>query len=85
MIDESMDTEAMKEEPKEYEFRSKPAWQRLIVMLGGIIVNVITGIIIFISLTYIFGDFYVPKDTVNERGGIVAYELALEIGLQTGD
>ena len=48
MIDESMDLESMKEPPKDYEFRSKPAWQRLIVMLGGIIVNVITGIIIFI-------------------------------------
>lgn len=85
MIDESMDTEAMKEEPKEYEFRSKPAWQRLIVMLGGIIVNVITGVIIFISLTYVFGDYYIPKDAVNEKGGIVAYELAEDIGLKTGD
>ncbi|MEM7107309.1 MAG: RIP metalloprotease RseP [Bacteroidota bacterium] len=85
MIDESLDTEAMKEEPKEYEFRAKPAWQRLIVMLGGIIVNVITGIIIFISLTYVFGDYYIPKDTVNEKGGIVAYELAQELGFKTGD
>ncbi|MCK5102862.1 MAG: site-2 protease family protein, partial [Cyclobacteriaceae bacterium] len=44
MIDESLDTKTMEEEPKSWEFRSKPAWQRLIVMLGGIIVNVITGI-----------------------------------------
>ncbi|TRX56255.1 RIP metalloprotease RseP [Fulvivirga sp. M361] len=85
MIDESLDTEAMKEPPKEYEFRAKPAWQRLIVMLGGIIVNVITGVIIFISLTYIFGDTYISKDAVNAKGGIVAYELAEEIGLKTGD
>ncbi|MEM9391372.1 MAG: RIP metalloprotease RseP [Bacteroidota bacterium] len=85
MIDESMDTEAMKEEPKEYEFRSKPAWQRLIVMLGGIIVNVITGVIIFICLTYVFGDTYISKDVVNEKGGITAYELAENIGLKTGD
>ena len=85
MIDESLDTNAMKEPPKEYEFRSKPAWQRLIVMLGGIIVNVITGVIIFITLTYIFGDTYISKDAVNTKGGIVAYELAEGIGLKTGD
>ncbi len=85
MIDESLDTEAMKEPPKDYEFRSKPAWQRLIVMLGGIIVNVITGVIIFIALTYIFGDTYISKDAVNARGGIVAHELAQSIGLKTGD
>ena len=56
MIDESMDVEAMKEAPKDYEFRAKPAWQRLIVMMGGIIVNVITGIVIFIFLEYSYGD-----------------------------
>ena len=85
MIDESMDVEAMKEPPKPYEFRSKPAWQRLIVMLGGIIVNVITGIVIFICLTYIYGDTFISNDAVNEHGGIVAYELGQELGLQTGD
>jgi len=84
MIDESMDVEAMKEEPKEYEFRSKPAWQRLIVMLGGIIVNVITGVIIFIALAFAYGEQYWPKDEVNKYG-IVAHELATNIGLQTGD
>lgn len=85
MIDESMDKEQMAQPPKEYEFRSKPAWQRLIVMLGGIFVNVITGIIIFISLTYYFGDQVVSKDQVNANGGIVAKDLGKEIGLQTGD
>lgn len=85
MIDESMDTEAMKEPPKEYEFRSKPAWQRLIVMLGGIIVNVIVGVIIFIGLTYAYGDEFISKDQVNEHGGIVAKELGQDLGLQTGD
>ncbi|ELR72739.1 Membrane-associated zinc metalloprotease [Fulvivirga imtechensis AK7] len=85
MIDESMDVEAMKEPPKPYEFRSKPAWQRLIVMLGGIIVNVITGIAIFIFLTYAYGDTFISNDAVNEHGGIVAYELGQELGLQTGD
>lgn len=85
MIDESMDTEAMKEPPKPYEFRSKPAWQRLIVMLGGIIVNVITGIIIFICLTYIYGDTFISNDAVNEHGGIIALEVGEELGFQTGD
>lgn len=84
MIDESMDLEAMKEEPKEWEFRSKPAWQRLIVMLGGIIVNVITGVIIFIALVYAFGAQYYPKEEVNKYG-IVADEIGRKIGLKTGD
>jgi len=85
MIDESLDTEKMKEPPKPYEFRSKPAWQRLIVMLGGIIVNVITGVIIFIFLTFIYGETYISKDWVNENGGIMAYDIAQELGLETGD
>jgi regulator of sigma E protease len=85
MIDESMDVEAMKEEPKEWEFRSKPAWQRLIVMLGGIFVNVILGIVIFIGLTYFVGDTYMSKDSVNRLGGIEALELAEGIGLEDGD
>lgn len=85
MIDESLDTEAMKEPPKPYEFRAKPAWQRLIVMLGGIIVNVITGVIIFIFLTWIYGETYMSKDSVNANGGIIAMELGEEIGLKTGD
>lgn len=85
MIDESLDMEKMNEPPKDYEFRAKPAWQRLIVMLGGIFVNVITGIVIFIILTWSFGDAYLSNDEINESGGIVAYDLAQEIGLQTGD
>ncbi len=84
MIDESMDTEAMKQPPKPYEFRSKPAWQRLIVMLGGIIVNVITGVIVFIFLTYVYGETYIKKDPVT-NDGIIALELAQSIGLETGD
>ena len=84
MIDESLDTEKMKEEPKPWEFRSKPAWQRLIVMMGGIIINVILGIIIFIFLNYSFGETYVTKDEVNKYG-IYAYDLGEELGLKTGD
>ena len=84
MIDESMDTEAMSKEPQPYEFRSKPAWQRLVVMLGGIIVNVIVGIFIFIVIAYNQGDKYLSSTEVNKYG-IVAGDLAKEIGLQTGD
>src|SRR5690606_11576885 len=54
MIDESMDTEQLKQEPQPWEFRSKPAWQRLIVMLGGIIVNVIVGIVVFWMLAFAY-------------------------------
>ncbi|SMD36796.1 regulator of sigma E protease [Reichenbachiella faecimaris] len=84
MIDESLDTEALSQEPEEWEFRAKPAWQRLIVMMGGIIVNVITGIIIFVFLVYSNGSSYVPKEELNKHG-IVAYELGQEIGLKSGD
>lgn len=84
MIDESLDTKSLNEEPEPYEFRAKPAWQRLIVMMGGIIVNVITGIIIFIILTYSQGDTYISKEEVNKHG-IVAYDLGKEIGFETGD
>ena len=85
MVDESMDKEQMKQPPQPWEFRAKPAWQRLIVMLGGIIVNVITGILIFIGLTYFLGDTYIPKEFVNNNGGIEALELAKQIGFETGD
>ena len=84
MIDESLDTKSLNAEPEPWEFRAKPAWQRLIVMLGGIIVNVITGIIIFVLMTYTQGDTYLSKDQLNEHG-IVAYELGEKIGLKTGD
>ncbi len=84
MIDESMDKEAMKLPPKDYEFRSKPAWQRLVVMMGGIFVNVITGVIIFIALVYTYGESYYTMEEVNKYG-IVAKEIGQEIGLKTGD
>ncbi len=84
MIDESLDTAHLNKEPEPWEFRAKPAWQRLVVMIGGIVVNVITGIIIFVILTYKFGESYIPKDEVNKYG-IVAYQLGEEIGFMTGD
>jgi regulator of sigma E protease len=85
MIDESMDTEAMKQEPKPWEFRSKPAWQRLIVMLGGIFVNVVVGILIFIGVTFAFGDTFFMKDVINQNGGFQVGPVGESIGLQTGD
>lgn len=85
MVDESMDKEAMKAAPQDWEFRAKKPWQRLIVMLGGIIVNVIVGVAIFIGLTYALGDTYIPKDYINNHGGIQALELGEQIGLKTGD
>ncbi len=85
MVDESMDKDQMKEPPKPDEFRSKPAWQRLIVMLGGIIVNIVVGIFVFICVMYFIGDYYLPIKLVNDNGGIEALAIAQKIGLQTGD
>ncbi|WP_258103747.1 RIP metalloprotease RseP [Marinoscillum sp. MHG1-6] len=84
MVDESLDTASLSSEPEPWEFRAKPAWQRLIVMMGGIIVNVITGVVIFIALTLVNGESYLPKQELN-KNGIVALELGQYIGLETGD
>lgn len=84
MVDESLDTESLSEEPEPWEFRAKPAWQRLIVMMGGIVVNVITGMFIYITLAYSNGESYISKEEFNKHG-LVAYELAEQIGLKTGD
>lgn len=84
MIDESMDKEQLNRPAEPWEFRSKPAWQRLIVMLGGIIVNIIVGIIIFIGISYTNGKEYITKEEVNKYG-VFASHLAEEIGFKTGD
>ena len=83
MVDESMDKEQMKLPPQDYEFRSKKAWQRLIIMLGGIIVNVILAIVIFIGIMWYWGEGYIPNSKLSY--GIVADSLAQKIGLQDGD
>jgi len=85
MVDESMDKEQMKQPAQPWEFRSKPAWQRLIVMLGGVIVNVIVGILIFIGMVYFLGDRYILNEYVNKNGGVQALDLAQKLGIQTGD
>lgn len=70
MVDESLDTESLKNDPQPWEFRAKPAWQRLIVMLGGILVNLLVGILIFIGITWYYGDTYLLKDAINANGGL---------------
>lgn len=83
MIDESIDTNHLSKEPQPWEFRSKPAYQRLVVMIGGVTVNLLAGIVIFIFLTYSQGERFLPASEV--KYGIVAYPIAEEIGLKTGD
>ncbi len=85
MIDESMDTEALKEEPKPWEFRSKPAWQRLIIMLGGVTVNFILAVIIYIGMAYSYGDQYIPMDSLRDGVWVTEKEIGDKIGIQTGD
>jgi regulator of sigma E protease len=83
MIDESMDKEAMKQEPQPWEFRSKPAWQRLLIMIGGVLMNFIFAIIIYVGLLYAWGEQYLP--TKNVEYGVVVNETGEKIGFQTGD
>ena len=66
MIDESMDTEQLAQPMQPWEFRSKPAWQRLIVMLGGVFVNFILGIFIYIMLMWSYGERYLPNENVKD-------------------
>ena len=83
MIDESMDTDQMKKEPQPWEFRSKPAWQRLIIMLGGVTVNVILAFVIYSFSLVIWGEKYLPSEKATY--GIHCDSLALAAGFQEGD
>jgi regulator of sigma E protease len=83
MVDESMDKEQLKQPAKSYEFRSKPAWQRLIIMVAGVIMNVLLALLLFIMITYKWGEDYLPPQ--NLKYGLYADSLAREIGLQNGD
>ncbi|MBL0047250.1 MAG: RIP metalloprotease RseP [Bacteroidetes bacterium] len=83
MIDESMDKEQMALPPQPWEFRSKPAWQRLIIMLGGVTVNAILGVFIYICILAYWGEEYLP--TQNLKYGIACDSAAFEMGLQNGD
>ncbi len=83
MIDESMDKEQMKKPAEPWEFRAKPAWQRLIVMLGGVTMNVILGIALFAFSLHHYKKEYLSNEAVKD--GIYAYELGREVGLKSGD
>lgn len=85
MIDESMDKEQMAKDPEPWEFRSKPTWQRLIIMLGGIIVNVIVGFLIYSMVMLAYGDKYLPADELTDGIWCTNEAVTDEIGLKTGD
>ncbi|MHA3789601.1 RIP metalloprotease RseP [Flavobacterium hauense] len=84
MIDESMDTEQMKSEPKPWEFRSKPAWQRLIIMMGGIIVNILLAWFIYTVVYCTYGKKYVATEMV-QRDGLAFGQTGLNVGFKNGD
>ena len=81
MIDESFDIDSMKQEPKPWEFRSKPAWQRLLIMLGGVLFNFIFAVIVYIFIMDKWGQNYIP----NSESRIYASSLAEDLGFRTGD
>lgn len=83
MIDESMDKEQMKLPAESWEFRSKPAWQRLIIMVGGVVVNVLLAIVIFIGISYTWGEEQLPMK--NLQYGVHVDSLGKTLGLEEGD
>lgn len=83
MIDESMDKEQMKQPPQPYEFRSKPAWQRLLIMIAGVVMNFIAALIIYIGVLYAWGDQYLPTSSV--KYGIEVSDIGREVGFMNGD
>ena len=84
MIDESMDKDQLKEEPKEWEFRSKPTWQRLIIMIGGVTVNLILGFLIYIMLLFVWGDAYISNDKI-QNGAHLSSPVYEKYGFKEGD
>ncbi len=83
MIDESFDKEQMQGEPQPWEFRSKPAWQRFIIMIGGVTVNLILGVVLFIMIFAVYGEKYLPTEEV--KYGIFVDSLGYDVGFRTGD
>ncbi|MCR5569996.1 MAG: RIP metalloprotease RseP [Paludibacteraceae bacterium] len=83
MIDESLDTDQMEKPAEPWEFRAHPTWQRLLVLLGGVLFNVLAAILIYSGLTYTYGDTYLPIDAVEE--GMQFSEVAKKAGFQDGD
>ena len=84
MIDESMDKEQLKEEPKEWEFRSKPTWQRLIIMIGGVTVNLILGFLIYGMILLVWGDGYFSNDKI-KYGAHLSSPVYEQYGFKEGD
>ncbi|MEO1030523.1 MAG: RIP metalloprotease RseP [Bacteroidota bacterium] len=84
MIDESMDKEQMAQPPQPWEFRSKPAWQRLIIMLGGVTVNFILAYVIFVFVSFIYGDTDIKIDSL-KGGYLIENPVLLDAGFKTGD
>jgi len=83
MIDESMDKEQMKQPPQPWEFRSKKAWQRLLIMTGGVIFNFLLAMVIYVSILFAWGQTYLP--TANVKYGIVTDSTGKAMGLRNGD
>jgi regulator of sigma E protease len=83
MIDESMDKEQMKLPPKPYEFRAKPAWQRLLIMVGGVLFNFILALFLYVMVLFSWGETYLPNSSVTY--GIVTDSVGVEMGLRNGD
>ena len=84
MIDESMDKEQMKKAAEPWEFRAKPAWQRLIIMLGGVVVNLILGVFIYSMTLYTYGDKYLSNNSLSD-GLWCIDDLSADLGFKTGD
>lgn len=83
MIDESMDRDQMSRPPQPYEFRSKKAWQRLLIMLGGVMVNFLLAIVIYVMVSFTWGERYIPNDHL--QYGVMVDSLAMEMGFRNGD
>lgn len=83
MVDESMDTEQLKQPVQPYEFRAKPAWQRLLIMVGGVLMNVILAALIYIGISFAWGDQYLSNENVEY--GFEFSEVAESLGFQDGD
>lgn len=85
MIDESLDKDAMKSEPQPWELRSKKNWQKFIVMIAGIVMNVILGILLYIFILHNYSTHYTSIDAINNAGGVYAAEAGRQYGFESGD
>jgi regulator of sigma E protease len=83
MVDESMDRDQLKKPAQPYEFRSKPAWQRLLIMLGGVIINFVAALLIYMGILHFKGQEYIPVENLTE--GVAWDSVALQYGFQNGD